>query len=173
MRTEPGGAKKRRARGAVAALAAAAAMACAQQPAAPASRAQEMFVPAETVESQAQESILCEIDDPGTGDRWLLERNEELPGGPGRLVLVAARRDAAALPAGGSGETRFRPVIRAGDRLIVEEHTEHVDAALEARALTPAIAGAALDVRLALGGRVVKAVALGPGRAALREGARP
>jgi hypothetical protein len=69
----------------------------------------------------------------------------------------------------------MRPVIRAGDRLIVEEHTALVDAVLEARALTPAAPGSAFDARLTVGGRVVRAVALGPGRAALQleTGARP
>jgi hypothetical protein len=122
-----------------------------------------------------QGEIVREIDDPHTGDRWLLMRNEQAPGGPGRLVLVAAHRSASGgatlRVAGETGEAVFQPVIRAGDRLIVEEHTARVDAVLEARALNPAAAGAALDVRLTIGGNVVRAVALGPGRAALQPGA--
>jgi flagella basal body P-ring formation protein FlgA len=62
------------------------------------------------------------------------------------------------------------PVIRSGDRLIVEEHTARVDAVLEARAMNPAAVGGALDVRLTIGGVVVRAVALGPGRAAFQTG---
>jgi flagella basal body P-ring formation protein FlgA len=69
---------------------------------------------------------------------------------------------------GPAEDARFLPVIRAGDRLTVEEHTAVVDAVLEARALAAAAMGAALDVRLTIGGRVVRAVALGPGRAALQ-----
>jgi hypothetical protein len=116
--------------------------------------------------------IVREIDDPNTGDHWLLVRNDQIPGGPGRLVLAAAHRKAsggAALPTArlSAGEAEFLPVIRTGDRLIVEEHTARVDAVLEARALNPAAPGAAFDVRLRIGGRVVRAVALGPGRAAL------
>jgi hypothetical protein len=67
------------------------------------------------------------------------------------------------------------PVIRVGDRLIVEEHTAVVDAVLEARALNPAAVGAPLDVRLTIGGNVVRVVALGSGRAALvaEAGMRP
>jgi hypothetical protein len=42
------------------------------------------------VESLAQEEIVREIDDPHSGDRWLLIRNARVPGGPGRLVLVSA-----------------------------------------------------------------------------------
>jgi len=115
--------------------------------------------------------LVREIDDPNNGDRWLLSRNDRYPGGPGRLVLVRAHRqgesDARLRAAHQTEEARLLPVIRAGDRLTVEEHTAHVDAALEARALGTAAAGAFFEARLAIGGRVVRVVALGPGRAAL------
>jgi hypothetical protein len=122
-----------------------------------------------------------EIDDPHTGDRWLLTRNHEFPGGPGRLVRVAAYSGAAgdSRPSGAPRQIAEQtgvaalPVIRTGDRLIVEEHTAVVDAALEARALRPAALGAVFEARLAMGGRVVRVVALGPGRAALEPEARP
>ena len=127
------------------------------------------------VEVPPDGEIVREIRDPNLGDRWLLMRNSEVPGGPGRLVLVAAHRGALGAAAvrvaherDGREETRLLSVIRAGDRLRVEEHTAHVDAGLEARALGPAAAGSALDARLTIGGRVVRAVALGPGRAALQ-----
>lgn len=153
--------------------------ACAQSSAG--SRAQVMLssgglASVETLDLGVQGEVVREIDDPHTGNRWLLLRNDLLPGGPGRLVLVAAHRNA---PGGATwraesqtGATQLLPVIRAGDRLIVEEHTARVDAVLEARALTPAAPGAALDVRLTIGGHVVRAIALGPGRAAL-QGERP
>jgi len=130
-------------------------------------------------QGQAQEEIVREIDDPHTGDRWLLMRNGQFPGGPGRLVLASAHRNAAGGAAGRAagqpGEAQMIPVIRAGDRLIVEEHTAVVDAVLEARALNPAAAGTRFDVRLTMGGNVVRVVALGPGRAALltKTGIRP
>ncbi len=117
--------------------------------------------------------LVREIDDPHTGDRWLLLRNEQFPGGPGRLVLAGGssqrvgRRSHRAGGERGSRSTVL-PVIRAGDRLMVEEHTAVVDAVLEARALSPAALGAAFEVRLTIGGRVVRVVALGPGRAALQ-----
>lgn len=130
----------------------------------------------ETLGLGVQGEVVREIDDPHTGDRWLLVRNDQVPGGPGRLVLVAAHRN---LPGGRilrladeAREAEVLPVIRAGDRLIVEEHTARVDAVLEARALNPAVLGSAFDVRLAIGGNRVRAIALGPGRAAL-QGARP
>ncbi len=129
--------------------------------------------------------IVREIDDPHTGDRWLLLRNDASPGGPGRLVLVAANRSEMPGPferqanqpllANQHDEARFHPMIHAGDRLIVEEHTAVADATLEARALNPAALGSTLEVRLAIGGRVVRAVALGPGRAVFEReiGGRP
>jgi flagella basal body P-ring formation protein FlgA len=66
-------------------------------------------------------------------------------------------------------------VIRSGDRLIVEEHTDVVDARLVGRALNSVALGSVFNVRLAIGGKVVRAVALGPGRAALKQetGVRP
>jgi hypothetical protein len=159
----------------------AASMACAQPPPTPHRGAQVLLssgglVPASVGRGlqgePARGEIVREIDDPNLGDRWLLMRNDEVPGGPGRLVLVAAHRQAS----GGAllrarsqtEEARLLPIIRAGDRVTVEEHTAHVDALLDARALSPAAAGSALDARLAIGGRVVRAVALGPGRAVLQ-----
>jgi hypothetical protein len=120
--------------------------------------------------------ILREIDDPHNGDRWLLMRNRQAPGGPGRLVRVAVgRKTADGVRAQGAGAPLFAPVIRSGDRLIIEEHTALVDAVLEARALSPAMAGAAFDARLTMGGGVVRVVATGPGRASLAaaQGVRP
>ena len=157
-------------------------MACAQTPGG--SRAQVMLssgemTPVAPLGLGLQGEVVREIDDPNNGDRWLLLRNDQFPGGPGRLVLITAHRNApggAALQAAvQAGEAQFLPVIRAGDRLIVEEHTARVDSVLEARAMNPAAPGMAFDVRLTIGGHVVRARALGPGRAALQPeaGVRP
>jgi hypothetical protein len=133
----------------------------------------------ETLGLGVQGEVVREIDDPHTGDRWLLVRSDQNPGGPGRLVLVAAHRKPsggkAVRAAGETHEAQVLHVIRAGDRLIVEEHTARVDAVLEARALTPAALGDAFDVRLTIGGNRVRAIAMGPGRAALQPmtGIRP
>ena len=95
--------------------------------------------------------VVREIDDPHTGDQWMLMRDPVHPEGPGRLVLVAGPGMEPA-----SAGTRDReqpgascrradaashPVIHAGDALIVEEHTAVVEARLEAVALGPAVAG--------------------------------
>lgn len=121
--------------------------------------------------------VVREIDDPATGMRWLLERDPGHPGGPGRLVPVTGSDLAA-------GRTRHRqlafharsavikpspysPVIRAGDRLVIEENTAAVEARLTAVALSPAVAGASFEARLQFGGKVVRAVAVAPGRATL------
>jgi len=121
--------------------------------------------------------IVRTIDDPHTGARWLLMRDLSHPGGPGRLLLVEGAGDRAAQnqPEMEPFRAELRPVLRAGDRLIVEENTPRVEARFEAVALGPAELGSVLAVRLTLGGKVVRAVALGPGRAMLETGieARP
>jgi hypothetical protein len=115
--------------------------------------------------------IVREIDDPHTGARWLLMRDPSHPAGPGRLVLAGGFRNH--LRPGDPGVEPSRTVIRAGDRLVVEENTPVVEARLEAVALGPAVLGSPLEVRLKIGGKVVRAVALGPGRTAFQTEARP
>ena len=130
---------------------------------------------------QAEGEVVREIDDPHTGARWLLMRDSSHPGGPGRMVLATGPRGQALSDV--RSDTRIRaqddsgpyqpgsapaqPVIRAGDRLIVEENTAVVEARLEAVALNAAAIGSPLNVRLAIGGKVVRAVAVAAGRAAL------
>jgi len=98
-----------------------------------------------------------EIRDPNTGLSWRLERDTRNPAGPGRMV--AAAQDPMAQP---------KPlVIRSGDAVLVEERTPIVEGSLEAVALEAAAAGSRFNVRLKIGGGVVRAVALAPGRAAL------
>jgi hypothetical protein len=124
------------------------------------------------VSGVAPGDVVREIDDPHTGARWLLLRDSDHPGGPGRLVLVSETRTGA-LPAEQTGMaalsdlTPLKPVVRAGDRVIVEESSPVVEARLEAVALGPAVVGSAFNVRLKIGGKIVRALALAPGRAAL------
>jgi hypothetical protein len=114
--------------------------------------------------------LLREIDDPGLGRRWLLYRDPRHPQGPGRLVAVGAptlhRSNAVSSISSGAADAS-RPVIRAGDRVILEENTPIVEARLEAIALVPAFRGSPLKVRLILGGKVLAAVAIAPGRVEL------
>ncbi len=131
------------------------------------------------VQEESAGAVVREIDDPQNGNRWLLLRDPGNPGGPGRLVLAAGQsaepRQAKVGGAKPDGLKSFAPAIRAGEKLIVEENTAVVDVRLEAVALEPAVAGAAFRVRLQVGGKVVRAVAQGPGRAALAPdwGVRP
>jgi len=82
-------------------------------------------------------------------------------------MVLAAGKERGDGPEGATEAARlWLPVIRAGDRLIVEEKTAVAEVRLEAVALGPAGNGFPLLVRLKIGGRVVRAVALGPGRAA-------
>jgi hypothetical protein len=124
-------------------------------------------------DAAASGEILREIDDPHNGDRWLLIRDDNHSAGPARLVLVSAAR-------GSASETRRTapgtetppPLIRAGDRVVVEEHSSVVDAHLEAVAMEPAWAGSAFNARLSIGGQTVRAVAAATGRATLQQETR-
>lgn len=118
-------------------------------------------------------TVFREIDDPFTGARWLLLRNSNHSGGPGHLVLAPESGRVSGVSASRGIEAGPRlnavalvPVIRTGDRLIVEEHSAAVDEQLEAVALGPAAVGSSFEVRLEIGGKVFHAVALGAGRAA-------
>lgn len=127
--------------------------------------AQTAAVPRVLVVSSGSEAaqLVREIDDPHSGARWMLLRDLDHPAGPGRLVLAGG--PGASRPA---GEAPQRPIIRAGDRLIVEENTPVVEARLEAVALEPAVSGSAFEVRLKIGGRTARVVARAPGRAAFQ-----
>jgi hypothetical protein len=118
--------------------------------------------------------VMREIDDAGSGVRWLLIQDPAHRGGPGRLVAVRFDPDGNG-PQRSAAFARPAPVIHAGDAVQVEEHSAVVDASLEAVALGSAIQGGPLKVRLKVGGRIVAAVALGPGRALLAQaaGGRP
>ena len=108
--------------------------------------------------------VVRTIDDPQNGVRWQVVKDAAHPGGPGRLVRIARN-------AGEENCWRAAvPVIRAGDRVRVEEHTEVVDAALDAVALDSAAAGESFPARLKVGGRVVRVSAVAAGRAELRVG---
>jgi hypothetical protein len=114
--------------------------------------------------------IIREIDDPRNGDRWLLVRDDTHPGGPGLLLLVSAVQIKTRQT--GPGLAAPPPIIRAGDRLIVEENTAVAEARLEAVALSPAWPGSLFSVRLTMGGRVLRVLAAGPGRAFLQQEAQ-
>ncbi len=127
-----------------------------------------------TAQPEFAGSVFKEIDDQGSGLRWLLVEDPAHPGGPGRLVSLRSDETKAKPGKSAAGVVKTNPVIHAGDTVQVEEHSAVVDASLQAVALSSAIPGGMLRVRLRIGGRVVKARALGIGRAALEPaGERP
>jgi homoaconitase/3-isopropylmalate dehydratase large subunit len=103
----------------------------------------------------------------------MLCRNVEHPGGPGSLLHVAAPSAVKWNRPGGAQFTHslerdpaaIRPVIRAGDRVIVEENSAVAEARLTAVALESATVGSAFNARLEIGGKVVRAIAMRTGQA--------
>lgn len=114
----------------------------------------------------AAAAVQREIDDPGSHLRWLLVEDPSHPGGPGRMVAMGAGAGSASRRA--AAVAKAKPVVRSGDVVQVEEHSAVVDASLQAVALNSAALGERIRVRLLVGGRVIAAVVLGPGRAALQ-----
>lgn len=126
--------------------------------------------------------IIRTIDDPNLGDRWLLMRSAGQFGGPGRLLRTrqegvqssATFLGGSTKPAPSGTDPATDPAtdpswrVRAGEPVLVEEHSAVVDAYLEGVALGPASAGTLFRVRLRVGARIVDAVAMGPGRAVLK-----
>ncbi|MGA2849007.1 MAG: flagella basal body P-ring formation protein FlgA [Terracidiphilus sp.] len=116
-------------------------------------------------------SMVREIEDPNSGVCWLLLVNPLHPGEPGRLVRTdtACGRNSQSKASGPGARVAVPPVIHTGEKVILEEHSPVVDGRLDAIALNPAAAGERVRVRLLVGGRVVRALAAGPGRVALED----
>jgi len=92
------------------------------------------------------------IFDPATGQRWSLMRDSAHPGGPGWLVPMSAGPGSISV-----ATAKPACVIRAGDRIVVEEHTSAVDLNLEAVAMNRAAEGEGVRARLSMGGAMVTA----------------
>jgi hypothetical protein len=108
--------------------------------------------------------LVREIDDPHTGQHWLLMRDSTHPGGPGALLLEESLPNRSGIEA---AKIEVHPVIHAGDRVTIEQSNARFNLRLGGIALSPAAAGAPLKVRLEISGRAVQATALGAGRALL------
>jgi hypothetical protein len=121
--------------------------------------------------ARENKNIFREIVDPHNGARWVLLRDVAHPTGPGRLVQATPDSEPGAQEKPGEArELMFEvgtPCIHAGEKVVVEEHTATVDVSLQAVAMEPARMGSSLRVRLNIGGKVVRTVALAPGKAAL------
>ncbi len=111
--------------------------------------------------TSAGRRIVREIKDPHSGALWRLYVNAGNPAGPGRLVMAGREEHGSSFAA---QRERTLPAIHAGERVTVEEHSSAVEAYLEGTALASASIGSPLQVRLRMGGKVVKTVAMAPGR---------
>lgn len=109
------------------------------------------------------------IDDSPTGNRWVLVPDDAHPGGPGRLFRFSKLVERRGREGAGT-ETlniEFLPVVRAGESILIEQHTSTADLRLEAVALEPARRGGVFHARLRIGGKTVRALAAGGGYALL------
>lgn len=119
--------------------------------------------------------VAREIKDARDGSRWLLLKNAGHPGGPGRLVQAPQVNTVSQTSPSGEQATlqttatgaRRRPVIFAGERLMIEDETPIARMRIEAIAMMPAAVGEVFKVRLSIGAATATAIALGPGRAKL------
>ena len=144
-------------------------------------RAQTLAVVAAAPPPELTGRILRVIEDPVLNVRWMLVPDLVHPSGPGHLICVPAESQSSvrcssgwvASPSGGAprqgvlerADAHLRLVVRAGDRLQLVTETEVARVRLEAVATESATAGETFRARLVLGGKVVRAVALGPGHA--------
>ncbi|HUB30307.1 MAG TPA: hypothetical protein VL967_11430 [Terracidiphilus sp.] len=103
-----------------------------------------------------------EIDDPSSGLRWYLVTDPTHPGAPGRLAPSTGGAGSAASVL---IEPPLRPIVLAGDRLVVEDYTPVLKVWLEAVALGPARQGEVVKARCA--GHLVRVEIVGSGRARL------
>ena len=105
--------------------------------------------------------IVREIKDPHSGAWWRLYANAENPAGPGRLVMAGREERGSSFAA---QRKTNAPAIHAGEKVTVEEHSSAIEAYLEGTALESASIGSPLQVRLRMGGKVVRAVVTASGR---------
>lgn len=124
-------------------------------------------------------SIVRELEDAQTGDRWLLVRDPNRPAGPGRWILISGPGLAGRTPEQLADLKPLaelpRPeplVLRAGDHVRVEKKTARMDACYEGVALEPAVKNALVPVRLKMGA-LVRGRVLAPGLVALTEEEKP
>jgi hypothetical protein len=102
---------------------------------------------------------------------WILKRDPNHPQGPGRWVQAPINESsirsgkADSDHASGILTMPVHPVIRPGDRMVIEESSDLVETRLQAVALGRAAPGEFLEVRLRMTGKVLRAVALAPGLA--------
>lgn len=100
--------------------------------------------------------------DPATGLRWKLIANPACPEGPGMFVPDGfAPPSATAHPVPGG-----QHLVRAGERLVINESTPNLVARYTAVALAPAARGDVIFARLTAETKPVRVVVLDPGRAA-------
>lgn len=101
------------------------------------------------------------LHDSPTGNTWILGRDPVHPGGPGHMVQLNSPASGRIGPAQPAIDEPI--VIHTGDRVVMEEETDIVHAGLEAVAIGNAATNHVLLVRVVIGGRIERAIAIKPG----------
>jgi hypothetical protein len=105
------------------------------------------------------------VNDPASAC-WVLQRTSSDKAGPGHWVQlspIACRESPSRVSTDVHAPLPF--VIQTGSRLVIEQHTQTVDARLLAQAMGPARMGQTVQVRLIPTGAVLLVVVTGPSRA--------
>jgi len=105
--------------------------------------------------------VIRRIVDPFTGTKWVLTRDLLGRGGPGRLSKETRT------PVATSSRAALPVVIRTGDRLAVEDRFPNGRGEFDAIALDRATEGSQFRVRLNVNGKIIRVMAVGPGRATI------
>jgi hypothetical protein len=117
------------------------------------------------------------IEDHSNHQLWLLTRNPDRPEAPATLIpILPGLSDSSPSEQGGKPRTAISPVkrgvtiIRSGEAVALYEDSSFMRLRLGGIALSTAAVGENITVRLTIGGRPLRAIAIGPGRAQLLAG---
>ena len=124
---------------------------------------------------QAAWRVLRSFDDPGTAQQWFLLRDPSQPARPAKLIVVVHHRSDRTDRVSGrrshsvtEGSGSDLPLVRAGDKIVLSEHSPGVESRFEATALSTASLGHVVSVRVDVWGRVLQAVVTGDARAEIQ-----
>ena len=130
--------------------------------------------PSQAGRNEVCRGVIKSLEDRATGQQWFLMRDPGHPAGPARLVQ-RSHCSSSSSKEDVSPDSQWRPnqterskrVIHAGQNVVVYDLSPNVKAEFEAIAVSSASLGQTFNVRLQVGGHLMRAVATSPARAEL------